>query len=233
MKPHLRNGSPVGRTARRTPSLNYICTCPECAQYTAYDPNAGQFVGGKLCARDEFYRHRNRLRYLQASLPPTPPDINRLSLVQIDDVPLVSSAMLGLPDHNPTPLPLSTSDDVQPSDEHASVRQREVQERIRSANDASSIFALEELSGICKNIRNRIDSVCWNDVVFIQAPSPSKHDSPPVPPVPATPPPATGLSDTNTGPYALEFGRAANKTILELEAELSRVLDEVDATWRV
>lgn len=233
MKAFLHDGSPVGVRQDQELFVQLICHCPECIHCTAWDPTISKFVSGKACGRGEYYEHQRRLRTLQASLPCFPPAaINDsftsvLSGMRVDDIPIVSSMMLGLPDHNPeaeqVPVP-SASAATRRSQRQSDIQLRDSRERIRSTQDAASIYILDELSRKCEEIKSHVQEASLGDVTFVNPPSPHQIN-----PVPSASHPQHTLTEVNSGPYALEFGRSSNKHILELEVRLTTALTEVDA----
>lgn len=95
-------------------------------------------------------------------------------------------------------------------------------ERIRSANDAADIYTLDELHVQLENVRKELGSfTSWGEVVFAYPPLPSTERLPPEP----------EYSDShviNQGPYALDFSRSANKSVLEHESWFVAAIRQID-----
>lgn len=225
MKPRIKRGKPIGQTEWLKPIAQYICDCPECSHFTAYDPTIYALVPGRICGRDQYINHQRRVRILQAATVSYNPPVDNdqcnslLSELRMDSPPRVSSAMLGLPDHG------LASD--QPSEngvrrsarrvEESRVHKEKERERIRSTQDAADIYRLEDVSREGAAFKERMKQLCWDEVIFITPPSP----------YPTTAPPAHH-SEINQGQYALEFARLANKPVLEYESWLVAAMVEVD-----
>lgn len=231
MKPHLRNGTPVGKSVQPLPARQRVCRCPECSRHQVYDPLVQDFVPGKACGRDEYLRHQRRLEIQTANTVAVDGCVTSIANLRLDSPPMVSSIMLGLPDSGSDSPADASSSAVEPP--RRSARQQDTQaaraqlqreadqERIRSTQDAADIYTANDLHERLQELQESVSHVSWKDVIFVHPPSPL---------LPRGPRQATPRDeiDVNQGPYSLDFQRSANQPIVQHELLLARALVQIE-----
>jgi hypothetical protein len=220
MKPRLRRCGPVGQRILQEALIQYICSCSQCRQFTAFDPILASFVSGRICGRKEYELHQQ----LEAQLHPsfvisaTSPSSSSSSF-DTSASPAQSIAARTAKLHDSLFKPLPESQDPSTPSPRQQVR-HERSTKVRSVQDKHDIHQLEEIEKECSLRSKELSAVQWHQVIFT---SPPEIDSN------APSPPSYLARGVNEGPYALEFQRSENARVLKYEAWLMNTLTDVDA----
>lgn len=91
--------------------------------------------------------------------------------------------------------------------------------RIRSTNDAADSYFLDSLINDLAEFKARFSAAAWDSVVFLHPPLPSTTKIPEIS--------EEGLYP-NGGPYAIDFGRTANRFVAEYETRLVAAEQKID-----
>lgn len=204
MKPRLNSqGRPIGQHRPQRPSTFCICQCPECV-------GGGDLAWDPVLGAFVSGKVLGRPEYLEhRRLRGHSPSESSTDTNHAESPPAPPSAARPLRREGYQASPPQTSSDA-------------VKRRTRSSTERVHIAFLESMTEDLALRRSTLAAVDSEELIFAFPPCPYEKVTIPL----------RLFSEANTGPYSLEFGRAANRETLEYESWLLGAmtrLGEVDS----